>query len=256
MFSAVLVPSLLLAWASSAVTARAICRTCELKGIDITGLPESFPKPTLPLAFVSVAIGTQNYTCSEHGNYTAAGAVAELYDISCLAHGSSSSSPEFLKIQNDVFAGWKDAPAGKTAREVGWWFDSVLGHQGQHYFIPNPQTGQGLSAKWDFTSTGRTNGVHDAFVVVSRLAGAKAPTGAQDIDWLALASIDGGLGKEVYRTDTVEGQPPSATCKPGSGDVQVKYASKYWFYGASDAVNSRMLSKDKKKKTTGKWEHA
>jgi hypothetical protein len=37
---------------------------------SLMNLPSGFPTPTGPLSYVSVAIGTQNYTCSSAGNYT------------------------------------------------------------------------------------------------------------------------------------------------------------------------------------------
>jgi hypothetical protein len=86
---------------------------------------------------------------------------------------------------------------------------NVTIYAGQHYFVPNP-SGQGLSPVWDFTSTGRNSGKKNAYVLAARAGGAPAPTGAQDVDWLVLSSVSGGLAKEVYRTDTREGQPPAS----------------------------------------------
>jgi hypothetical protein len=42
---------------------------CSLDNLQIAGLPASLPAPTQPLSYVSVAIGTQNYTCSAEGKY-------------------------------------------------------------------------------------------------------------------------------------------------------------------------------------------
>ncbi|KAJ3500443.1 hypothetical protein NMY22_g19260 [Coprinellus aureogranulatus] len=235
-FSLTFVTSLLVASAAAAIVK--VCPVkaegCTLKDLSMPELPASLPAPTQPLAYVSVAIGTQNYTCSPEGKYASAGAVAELFDISCLV-----GSALFDTIPDRLMDLWKDAPDSMTADILTSMFypgknSAVLG---QHYFVPNP-SGQGLSPKWDFTSTGRNNGNKNAYVLAARAGGAPAPTGAQDIDWLALTSVSGGLAKEVYRTDTRQGQPP-ASCTPGSPPIQVKYSSKYWLYGSSAGKATR-----------------
>lgn len=97
---------------------------------------------------------------------------------------------------------------------------------GQHYFVPNPKTGQGVSPKWDFSAQGQLKGALDAVVVVEKLAGAPAPTGEDDIDWLATNAIDGKLAAQVYRTDTRGGQAPDECEIPGN-TLEVKYVSNY-----------------------------
>lgn len=79
-----------------------------------------------------------------------------------------------------------------------------------HYFIPNP-TGTGISPFWDFRTTKRFHGDEDAFFVGAGVASVDAPTDPSDnIDWLRINSIAGGFGDEVYRIDTVGGQPPTS----------------------------------------------
>ncbi|KAF5330010.1 hypothetical protein D9611_010492 [Ephemerocybe angulata] len=233
MLAFLLAPSLLSALITC--TAAAAVRkpnknTCKLDGLSIEGLPSTLPVPTLPLSYVAAAIGVQNYTCSAAGNYSSIGAVAELYDISCLG-----GSKLFTTIQDRLMGLWEDAPNGLTAQKLVSSYtqtkaNTVLGY---HYFVPNPSGKGGLSPKWDFTSTGSTKRNRNAFVIVEKVGGATAPTGKQDVDWLATKSVSGGLAGLVYRTDTRQGQPP-ASCVPGqSPNIQVKYASKYWFFGGS-----------------------
>ena len=80
----------------------------------------------------------------------------------------------------------------------------------QHYFVPNPATGQGLSPKWDFTSSGAFEGNPDAFVVAKGKGAIPAPTNAtRDVTWLDVVSVQGEIADEVFRFDTVGGQPPA-----------------------------------------------
>ncbi|KAF5338354.1 hypothetical protein D9611_012523 [Ephemerocybe angulata] len=204
-------------------------KSCPLDGLEIEGLPSSIPPSQLPLSFVSAAIGTQNYTCSPSNNYTLVGAVAELYDISCLG-----KSTLFTSVQDWLFGMWVDAPADLTSQALVSSYTLTRGSAvlGDHYFVPNPSGKPGNSPKWDFTSTGAFKGNKDAFVTVEKFAGSAAPTGPEDIDWVATNGIDGSLSAQVYRTDTREGQPPSSCQHGSSPDIQVKYGSKYWFYGS------------------------
>ncbi|KXN81690.1 hypothetical protein AN958_03937 [Leucoagaricus sp. SymC.cos] len=192
-------------------------------------LPSGFPAPNETLSYVAVAIGTQNYTCSSTGTYTNVGAVAELFDISCLA----KDKPVFDMIADGAIAFWNAAPPNLTPQQVISGL-SVLKSPvilGQHYYVTNPITGIGINPKWDFTSSGATAGKSDAYVVAAKAFGATAPTGSKDIDWVFLTNIGAGkLADDVYRTDTKLGQPP-ASCTPGSAPITVKYAAKYWLFG-------------------------
>lgn len=81
----------------------------------------------------------------------------------------------------------------------------------QHYFIPNPVTGSGLSPKWDFTSSGKFEGQEDAFVVARGQGSLPAPTDpTKDIAWLEVVNIQGDAANIVFRTDTRGGQPPTS----------------------------------------------
>jgi len=172
--------------------------------------------------------------CSSTGTYTNVGAVAELFDISCL-YGTST----FDDVTDFAYTIWKLFPPAIPASTAISTVISLLHSTdtpailGQHYYVPNPITGTGVNPKWDFTSQGVTKGNTNAYVVAAKVAGLAAPTGKQDIDWVQLRSIAGSLATDVYRTDTRGGQP-DASCTPGvSKDIQVKYASKYWLLGSS-----------------------
>ena len=156
--------------------------------------------------------------------------MAELFDISCLAN-----TPLFDAMPDIAIAAWK--PLTVTTAEIISIFHKfkiteVLGKEffggsplnvtsliskvalyiyiGQHYYVPTPNGGTGLSPKWDFTSSA-FKGNPNAFVVAAKVnqVAAPGPTGSQDIDWVSLKRITGELAQEVYRTDTRLGQPPA-----------------------------------------------
>ncbi|KAF9459663.1 hypothetical protein BDZ94DRAFT_1239043 [Collybia nuda] len=203
-------------------------RSCDVSKAKMS-LPSTLISPTATPSFIAVAIGTQNYTCGASGTYTNTGAVAELFDMSCLYN-----TPLYSKIPDDAYTLWKLAPSFLKAQTV----ISLLSYTstpvvlGQHYYVPNPITGTGASPKWDFTSQGAYKGDADAFVVAAKSAGTTAPVGSRDVDWVLLTSIQGSLASEVYRIDTRGGQPP-ASCTPGSAPIAVKYAAMYWLFGGS-----------------------
>lgn len=85
-------------------------------------------------------------------------------------------------------------------------FPAVLG---EHYFVPNPiNATAGLSPKWDFTSKAFA-GNTAAFVTAKGADDIPSPLGGENVDWLYLTNVQGGLAQEVYRTDTTGGQPPA-----------------------------------------------
>jgi hypothetical protein len=184
--------------------------------------------PTTAPNYVALGVGNQNYSCTDWGNYTSVGTVAQMFDITCLY-----GTPEFWRIQDDAYDIWSDWPntdplePGLAVQLSGEFGIDVIG---QYYFIIGP-TGS-LSPKWDFTSSGPTAGNPDAFVVAAKVGDIPAPTGSQDIDWVELKGVDGKLASEIFRVDTHAGQPPSS-CTPGSPVITVKYSAQYWFFGST-----------------------
>ncbi|PSR73992.1 hypothetical protein PHLCEN_2v10223 [Hermanssonia centrifuga] len=227
-------PFLLTLFVSAALAAPAVKTSrCNVSKTTLT-LPSNQSGTTLaaPQAggprFIAVAIGVQNYTCASTGTYTSVGALAELFDVSCLP------SSLYSDVTDIAWDGWKDARKDITAAEVIKdlaVFDPpfVLG---QHYFITNPITGSGLSPKWDFTSASE-DGKPNAYVVGAKTGDILSPTdSAINIDWLSLSDAKGDLANQVFRVQTRGGQPPTS-CTPGSPEIYVRYASQYWLYGGS-----------------------
>ncbi|KAF9261677.1 hypothetical protein L218DRAFT_1078481 [Marasmius fiardii PR-910] len=183
------------------------------------------PAPQKPVSFVLLGVGTQNYTCSDNGNYASAGAVAKLIDVSCF-----SKIPDFSKLPNLAFDIWNKVPASvsaETALKVLGQIDSRLVF-GDHYFTANPAGG--IRPEWDATS-GAFKGNPQAFMYGAKAASVAAPTGSSDVDWLYLTNAGGSLADEVYRTYTKGGQP-AASCTTGQ-TATVKYTAMYHLTGGS-----------------------
>ncbi|PCH35191.1 hypothetical protein WOLCODRAFT_166107 [Wolfiporia cocos MD-104 SS10] len=205
---------------------------------SITSFKPSFPSNQTQLViptdieprFIGLGFGVQNYTCSSSNTYTSLGAFAELIDVSCYVNESW-----FGGIQNYAYNVWSNLSEVVSIAEVIDYIHSVNPPQNlaQHYFVPNP-VGTGLSPKWDFTSSGEFNGNPNAYVigrVNGTLPSPDDPT--KDVTWLEVLNVQGDIADEVFRFDTVGGQPPSSCTYGSSANISVDYVSKYIFYGGS-----------------------
>ncbi|KAF9814153.1 hypothetical protein IEO21_05291 [Rhodonia placenta] len=176
--------------------------------------------------FIGLAFGVQNYTCSESGTFSNIGAVAELIDVSCYVNESW-----FPTIQNELYAAWTDADFNDfSIQEIIDFVHFIDPPQNlaQHYFVENPITDSGVSPKWDFTSSGKFKGNADAFVIAKGNGTLSSPNDPKDdVTWLEVLQVKGDVADEVFRFDTVGGQPP-VNCSHGQSlDVSIKYTSKY-----------------------------
>jgi len=203
---------------------------CDISHANVA-LPAqaSLVVPTSKLSYLAFGFGVQNYSCNSAGTYTDMGAVAEVFDISCLY-----GKPAFSTIQDDAYTAWINAPPSLTPQKIISLLHSSSNPEilGQHYFATNPLTGTGALPKWDFTSQGANKGNPDAFVIAIPSGAMAAPTGPQDVPWLTLHGIQGGLAQDILRDDSRGGVAP-ASCTPGSPSISVKYTNKYWLYGGS-----------------------
>ena len=144
--------------------------------------------------------------------YSSVGAVAEVIDFSC-----NTSDASFATIQNDIYDAWNNAAQSESIQDV---IASVLAENpprnlGQHYFVTNPTTGQGVSPKWDFTASGENKGNVDAYVIGKGVGNLASPDdSSKDVAWLQVQNVEGKLADTVYRFDTVSGQPPSSVSAP------------------------------------------
>jgi len=199
------------------------CQTAKAV-MDLPKNQTALVSPSTAPLFVMLGVGIQNYTCNAAtGTYGSIGAVASLFDISCL-----DQKPEFATVQTTAFNTWNTASAKTTATSIGAKVDApnLLGF---HYFVTAP-SGTGISPIWDFRSTGKFTGNSTAFILAAKVGDIPAPTNPKtNVDWLALNNVQGALASKVFRIDTVGGQPP-ASCVAGSAPISVKYTSKYYLY--------------------------
>lgn len=144
------------------------------------------------------------------------GAVASVADASCLA---SQKGVTLADASSAAYYIWQNANLATKSRALLSEFN--LPALGQHYFV---SAGTGINPKWDFVAAMGPN----AYVVGSKVAGLPAPTGSNDVDWLQLKGVDGGLGNAVYRVHTRGGVAP-ASCTPGTdvNVMSVKYSAIY-----------------------------
>jgi hypothetical protein len=96
-----------------------------------------------------------------------AGAVAELYDLSCL----SKLPAVFDNIQNVAYGAWKLAPPKVEILGATGGYP----HLGSHFFNTSPSR-TGISSVWDFRAVSAKSNP-DAFVLAAKVANIPAPTG-------------------------------------------------------------------------------
>jgi hypothetical protein len=208
---------------------------CDLSGYQLA-LPDAQlavlgkPNSSHPSA-IGVAFGVQNYTCSVNNNFTSAGAVAELYDISCLYQYVPNLANS---IQEHLYDAWTSLSPEITVQQVAAAADAILTPNiflADHYFVPNP-SGTGISPVWDFRRSKKFQGNQNAFLLGASVASVAAPEGpSHNINWLRIRKVAGEAADEVYRIDTVGGPPPTSCTHGQDKDISVKYTSLYVFYG-------------------------
>jgi hypothetical protein len=204
---------------------------CDLSSAQLPrrGSAPQVPAPSsgLHLKYVMLGRGTQNYTCSGSSSDAPkpAGAVAILYDASCLA----AYHPSLL---HELIGGFLQFDQGEeilAAAVLGRFSNEHL-VAGHHYFKDS------TTAVFDFRANGVTGyfeGRQTATVSAPDYA-VKGKNGDGDgaVPWLKLKAYgDGSVGlSEGFRIITAGGEPPK-TCEGQKGDFEVPYASEYWFYG-------------------------
>ncbi|KAI0031349.1 hypothetical protein K488DRAFT_52295 [Vararia minispora EC-137] len=190
-----------------------------LKGIIPSSDQSTLIPPSTHPKFVALGIGVQNYTCSSSGAFANIGAVAQLFDISCLY-----DTRVFDLVQSEAFARWNASASTepKSAATVG---GRTLTFLGDHYFIAN-LTGSGSNVpEFDFR-TGALKDNTNGFVLGSKVGDVVSPSGSANVDWLMLnATNAGAFAQTIFRVNTVAGVAPGS-CTDGQ-TVSMKYAAKY-----------------------------
>ncbi|KAH7921701.1 hypothetical protein BV22DRAFT_1132037 [Leucogyrophana mollusca] len=219
--------------------ARQLSASCNLTEarLQVPANQTQLIAPTVAPAFVALGLGVQNYTCNATSStYVLTGAVAELFDSSCLY-----GTPVFDTAPALAYTAW-DATTGLVTPQDVIAALSIVPLPvvlGQHYYVPNP-AGSGLSPKWDFTSSGGTYGNTAAYAVGAKIGDLPSPDTKLNIDSLMVKVVEGNLASEIFRVQNNGGQPP-ASCTSASQNVSVKYTAQYWFFGGSITPNSIVI---------------
>jgi hypothetical protein len=137
------------------------------------------------------------------------GALAELFDISCLYDTSIYNHTSQI-----AYNSWVGSPIDSTASLIPA-FGSAPPVLGQHYYVPTPNaTTTSYSPKWDFTSSGANKGDKKAYAIGKKVGDILSPRGNSSdggaIDWLSVQVIEGDLASQVFRIDTIGGIQPSS----------------------------------------------
>ncbi|WVQ83500.1 hypothetical protein IAT38_005641 [Cryptococcus sp. DSM 104549] len=163
---------------------------------------------------IAVGRGVQNYTCTA-GAYVSTGALASLFDVSCLYSLTAGKvDPSLITSLVPKIAynslGYPDT--GKLPIAI------------HHLFVDTPNTNVTGSISPEFVA-------NNDRVLVSKVAAFNDPTDpTNNVPWLQLAAVEGQgtLAKSVYRLGTYKGQPPTS-CSTEGANLSVKYAAMYWF---------------------------
>lgn len=202
--------------------------TLPLAEVANTG-PSPLPSPSGRPKYVAVGLGTQNYTCNAtSGNYTATGALAQLFDATLYLAAHRNQIPSmpqtYLSLYNAL-------PCSKSPSPCVAQDDRCEG-LANSLFRPRPMN---ILGEHYFTSSGTpTFDLYDAPgrpFMFSKKAGVVPAPSADDVDWLYLTSngsSENSIISSVYRVETAGGVQPK-NCS-GSGSIEVPYAAEYWFY--------------------------
>nr|XP_019012364.1 uncharacterized protein I206_03211 [Kwoniella pini CBS 10737]OCF51145.1 hypothetical protein I206_03211 [Kwoniella pini CBS 10737] len=163
---------------------------------------------------VAVGRGIQNYTCSS-GAYVSAGALANLFDMSCvfsMSSGFIEASQVSGLLPKMAFSALSFPDAGGLPIAM------------HHLFVGTP----GSETRGAISPEFATNADK---VIVSKVAAFNDPSNSSvNVPWLQLSALkdQGSLAKSVFRLNTVNGQPP-ASCVTEGEQLSVQYAAMYWF---------------------------
>ncbi|CAL8577645.1 hypothetical protein XPA_003469 [Xanthoria parietina] len=183
----------------------------------------TLPSPTAGLSLKAITLGrgTQNYTCAAGSTAApvAIGAKANLLDVSSLLPliPSPQKAQTILNLLPQYLVSFDFSVIQNASIPI----------LGKHIFDATGVPVFNLGAK----------GVLRAKKVAGIAAPKTASKGANGqgdgaVDWLALTEVAGSVGlKEVYRVETAGGKAP-ASCGGGPArNIEVQYASQYWFFG-------------------------
>ena len=204
----------------------------------LTPVP-GLPQPDGKAAVVLVGRGTQNYTCNGVAPTAAPkanGALANLYDISCLME----ADPTWTLYREVPKAALQLAAEHVDSREPLKLYDGAITMDllGHHYF--NDTSATTPTPVFDFHVSG------DGFIAgkLEERKSIDAPANAikgvdargfGSVPWVQVPKRFDAEGKkafnELWRVETAGGSPPK-TCEafPEGGEFTVEYAANYWYF--------------------------
>ena len=177
------------------------------------------PSKGLKPHHVALGRGTQNYTCADSSSSSipeAAGAVATLFNISCLA----SVSPDLVtSVANMAIHFSVDEAKHRALGPTPWPVSGVhyFSAPGVAYFNLNEGSTAGKFGEAPCQKNEST---------IAPMEAAPGRKGEKAVPWLKLNTLEGATQdiKEIYRVDTVGGSPP-ATCEGMKDKFQVDYVA-------------------------------
>ncbi|KAJ6260813.1 hypothetical protein Dda_5044 [Drechslerella dactyloides] len=170
---------------------------------------------------VALGIGSQNYSCAD-GKPVANGALAQLFDISCLLTSSPELGNYFSPVALHTSPSFQSTLVKMFAN-----FLSTQYSCGVHYFKGNFATPYfeftDRKSKFCGSAAGKISASQNSDM-------GKAPYNFGAVPSLRLAANAdmGSTYSTVYRLHTAGGQPP-ATCD-WTGQKQIPYTAQYYFY--------------------------
>jgi hypothetical protein len=193
---------------------------------NIPPAPIALPPPAagLTLGHVAIGRGNQNYTC-DLSNSTAVpvatGAVATLFNVSCLAADMPELLARICPIALDL-----PVPSSEDANSPIY-----QGMSGHHYFKDASTPFFDLDTSAHSYGNGAFKKGNSTAAPATAMMG-PYNSGNGPVAWLRLdakTTTDGQVFKEVYRLNTAGGQPPK-TCQGMPAAFEVPYAAEYWLY--------------------------
>ncbi|KAI0536707.1 hypothetical protein GGR58DRAFT_378610 [Xylaria digitata] len=207
----------------------ALAPSCDLskaKMPTVSTQPLPTPAAGLTVKHVAIGRGTQNYTCGADATAapTAAGAVATLFDASCVA----AAYPDLLHLLPKLALQFDLPYSAETNAKMG---PTNLLMSGKHFFT------NATTPFFNLDTPRKSIGEAPCSKLNATNAPADAPKGRQGeaaVPWLLLSANPDATGgiHEVFRVETAGGSAP-ATCAGQPASFQVQYAAEYWFFASS-----------------------
>ncbi|OJJ45656.1 hypothetical protein ASPZODRAFT_68845 [Penicilliopsis zonata CBS 506.65] len=197
--------------------------TCDTSSISLPAYASSLPSPSgQTLAYVTVGVGTQNYTCansSASATPEAIGALAGLFNATCIA----ADYPEIIDLLPNIVY---DMDVSANATSLSMLPPANLLLLGYQYFSDL------TTPVFDLDTEDQNDGIAYTKKNDTLDAPSDAIQGAYGaVQWLYLTTTNETVGKysSIYRVMTAGGDAPT-TCEGMPDSFTVPYAANYYIY--------------------------